>query len=158
VGVDVPEATIMIILDADRFGVAQLHQLRGRVGRGEAASFCVLVSDSDDATAQARLKAVEVTQDGFELAETDLQLRSEGELLGLTQSGLPTLRIASLRSRRDQERSLAAREIAERLVDDDGRLRRGLDALAAELDHGWLARVGAGEVLAATGSEAVPGA
>jgi ATP-dependent DNA helicase RecG len=158
VGVDVPEATMMIILDADRFGVAQLHQLRGRVGRGEAASFCVLVSDSDDETAQARLKAVEATQDGFELAETDLQLRSEGELLGLTQSGLPTLRIASLRSRRDQERSLAAREIAEGLVDDDGRLRRGLDGLAAELDHGWLARVGAGEVLAATGSETVPGA
>jgi ATP-dependent DNA helicase RecG len=148
VGVDVPEATVMLILDADRFGLAQLHQLRGRVGRGEASSYCILVSDSDDATARARLAAVESHTDGFELAELDLDLRREGELLGLHQSGLPTLRIASLRDRGDRERAEAARALAERLVDDDGRLRPGHEALAVELRVGWLARVGAGEVLA----------
>ena len=74
--------------------MAQLHQLRGRVGRGEAASFCVLVSDSIDETAQARLKAVAELHDGFELAERDWELRREGDVLGLVQSGLPRLRVA----------------------------------------------------------------
>jgi ATP-dependent DNA helicase RecG len=148
VGVDVPEATVMLILDADRFGLAQLHQLRGRVGRGESQSYCILVSDSADATARARLEALESHTDGFELAELDLELRREGELLGLHQSGLPTLRIASLRDKGDRERAAQAREIAERLVDDSGALRPGHDALAEELRNGWLARVGAGEVLA----------
>jgi len=148
VGVDVPEATVMVILDADRFGVAQLHQLRGRVGRGGARSYCVLVSDSEDPLAQARLAAVAETQDGFVLAERDLELRSEGELLGLAQSGLPPLRVARLQDPRDRARSLRARAIAERLVGSDGALLPGHDELAAELSRGWLARVGAGEVLA----------
>jgi ATP-dependent DNA helicase RecG len=148
VGVDVPEATVMLILDADRFGLAQLHQLRGRVGRGEAQSYCILVSDSADATAVARLEALVSHTDGFELAELDLELRREGELLGLHQSGLPTLRIASLRDKGDRERAAQARAIAERLVDESGALLPGNDALALELRHGWLARVGAGEVLA----------
>ncbi len=148
VGVDVPEATVMLILDADRFGLAQLHQLRGRVGRGEAQSYCVLVSDSLDETARARLNALATHDDGFELAELDLELRREGELLGLNQSGLPTLRIASLRDPRDRERAALAREVAEGLVDESGALRPGNEALAVELDRGWLARVGAGEVLA----------
>jgi len=148
VGVDVPEASVMLILDADRFGLAQLHQLRGRVGRGEAQSYCILVSDSNDPTAQARLKALEAHNDGFELAELDLELRREGELLGLHQSGLPTLRIASLRSDADRARAVAARAVAERLVDESGLLLPGNEALAAELRGGWLARVGAGEVLA----------
>ena len=148
VGVDVPEATVMLILDADRFGLAQLHQLRGRVGRGEAQSFCILVSDSSDATARARLDALEAHTDGFDLAELDLELRQEGELLGLHQSGLPTLRIASLRSKGDRERAAQARVVAEGLIDDAGALRPGNEALAAELRSGWLARVGAGEVLA----------
>ncbi|MGD0248022.1 MAG: helicase-related protein, partial [Candidatus Limnocylindrales bacterium] len=148
VGVDVPEATVMLVLDADRFGLAQLHQLRGRVGRGEAQSYCILVSDSADATARARLDALESLTDGFELAEMDLELRREGELLGLHQSGLPTLRIASLRDRRDRERAEQARAVAERLVGESGSLRPGNEALAAELRDGWLARVGAGEVLA----------
>ena len=148
VGVDVPEATVMLILDADRFGLAQLHQLRGRVGRGEAQSFCILVSDSGDATATARLEALESHTDGFELAELDLELRREGELLGLHQSGLPTLRIASLRSKGDRERAARARVLAESLVDDAGALRPGNEVLASELRKGWLARVGAGEVLA----------
>ena len=89
VGVDVPAATMMIIQGADRFGLAQLHQLRGRVGRGRVESFCVLVSDSDDEVAQARLKAVAELRDGFELAERDFELRREGDVLGLVQSGLP---------------------------------------------------------------------
>jgi ATP-dependent DNA helicase RecG len=146
VGVDVPEATVMVILDADRFGLAQLHQLRGRVGRGEAQSYCILVSDSTDATAHDRLEKLESHYDGFELAEMDLQLRREGELLGLHQSGLPTLRIASLKNKRDRERAVEARAIAERLVDESGALRPGNEALAAELRDGWLARVRAGEV------------
>jgi ATP-dependent DNA helicase RecG len=154
VGVDVPEATVMLILDADRFGLAQLHQLRGRVGRGEAQSYCILVSDSDDATARARLEALQSHTDGFELAELDLELRREGEMLGLHQSGLPTLRIASLRDKGDRERAAQAREIAERLVDESGALRPGNDALAGELRDGWLARVGAGEVLADAADDA----
>ena len=156
VGVDVPEATVMLILDADRFGLAQLHQLRGRVGRGEAQSYCILVSDSNDPTAQARLKALESHNDGFELAELDLELRREGELLGLHQSGLPTLRIASLKSNADRARAVAARAVAERLVDESGLLLPGNEALAAELRDGWLARVGAGEVLADLDAEGSP--
>jgi ATP-dependent DNA helicase RecG len=141
VGVDVPEATMMIVQGADRFGLAQLHQLRGRVGRGEAASFCVLVSDSVDETAQARLKAVAEIRDGFELAERDWELRREGDVLGLVQSGLPRLRIASLQ--RDDHRQLAveARAAAETMLDEQGNLRPGLEALSTELRAGWLARV-----------------
>jgi ATP-dependent DNA helicase RecG len=153
VGVDVPEATVMLVLDADRFGLAQLHQLRGRVGRGEAQSYCILVSDSNDETAKARLDALVAHDDGFELAELDLELRREGELLGLHQSGLPTLRIASLKNPEDRERALQARKIAEGLVDEAGALRPGNDLLAAELTSGWLARVGAGEVLFDGGGE-----
>ena len=148
VGVDVPEATVMLILDADRFGLAQLHQLRGRVGRGEAQSYCILVSDSNDATAKARLDALVATNDGFQLAELDLELRQEGELLGLHQSGLPTLRIASLKNPEDRQRALKAREMAERLVDEHGALRTEYGLLAEELRTGWLARVGAADVLA----------
>jgi ATP-dependent DNA helicase RecG len=141
VGVDVPEATMMIVEGADRFGLAQLHQLRGRVGRGEAASFCVLVSDSVDATAQARLKAAAEIRDGFELAERDWELRREGDVLGLVQSGLPSLRVASLQ--RDDHRALAveARAAAEAMLDDEGRIRPGFDRFGAELRGGWLARV-----------------
>jgi len=148
VGVDVPEATVMLILDADRFGLAQLHQLRGRVGRGEDQAYCILVSDSEDETAKARLDALATHHDGFELAEMDLELRREGELLGLHQSGLPTLRFASLRTREDRDRAVAVRGVAERLLDEHGALRPGNEALAAELANGWLARVGAGEALA----------
>ena len=153
VGVDVPEATVMLILDADRFGLAQLHQLRGRVGRGEARSYCILVSDSNDETAKARLDALATHDDGFDLAELDLELRREGELLGLHQSGLPTLRIASLRNKEDRERAAEARELAEHLLDERGALRPGLERLDDELRRGWLARVGAGEVLAEAGED-----
>jgi ATP-dependent DNA helicase RecG len=145
VGVDVPEATMMIVQGADRFGLAQLHQLRGRVGRGTAASFCVLVSDSTDEVAQARLKAVAKLHDGFELAERDWELRREGDVLGLAQSGLPRLRVASLQ--RDDHRELAvhARAAAEAMLDDDGALRPGAARLAAEMADGWLARIAQAE-------------
>ena len=96
VGVDVPAATMMVIQGADRFGLAQLHQLRGRVGRGSVASFCVLVSETADEMALERLKAVVEYHDGFALAEKDFELRKEGNVLGLAQSGFPRLRVASL--------------------------------------------------------------
>jgi len=138
VGVDVPEATMMVIQGADRFGLAQLHQLRGRVGRGREESFCVLVSDSPDETAQARLAAVRDIRDGFELAERDWELRREGNVLGLVQSGLPELRVASLQREGHRELAVRAREVAEDLLDESGRLRPGHAALEAELRAGWL--------------------
>jgi ATP-dependent DNA helicase RecG len=145
VGVDVPEATMMVIEGADRFGLAQLHQLRGRVGRGTAESFCVLVSDSLDETAQARLKAVTEIRDGFELAEKDFELRREGDVLGLVQSGLPRLRVASLQNRDHVALARHARDHAEALLDAGGRLGPDAAELLRELEHGWLARVWAGE-------------
>jgi ATP-dependent DNA helicase RecG len=145
VGVDVAEATMMIVEGADRFGLAQLHQLRGRVGRGTAESFCVLVSDSTDETAKARLKAVTEMSDGFELAERDFELRREGDVLGLAQSGLPRLRVASLQDKAHVALARRAREHAETLLDDAGSLPSGEAALARELAHGWLERVWAGD-------------
>ena len=106
---------------------------------------------ADDEVVTARLDAVVATQDGFELAEKDLELRREGELLGLTQSGLPPLRIATLADPDDQRRSVRARGVAEALVDEAGILRPGHEALAHEMTAGWLRRVGAGEALAAAG-------
>jgi ATP-dependent DNA helicase RecG len=145
VGVDVPEATMMVIEGADRFGLAQLHQLRGRVGRGTVESFCVLVSDSTDEVAQARLKAVAELRDGFELAERDFELRREGNVLGLAQSGLPQLRVASLQDKAHQELALRARGHAEALLDERGELSPAVDRLRHELAEGWLRRVAAGD-------------
>ena len=122
VGVDVPAATMMVIEGADRFGLAQLHQLRGRVGRGRIESFCVLVTDSTDETAMARLRAVVESNDGFALAEKDFELRKEGDVLGLAQSGFPRLRIASLQVAEHRELAVRARRHAEALLDDAGRL------------------------------------
>ena len=150
VGVDVPEATVMVIQGADRFGLAQLHQLRGRVGRGSVESFCVLVSDSADEIAQARLKAVAETHDGFELAEKDFELRREGDVLGLAQSGFPRLRVASLQVAAHRESAVRARAQAERLLDQDGRMEPPRPALSAELESGWLRRVAAAEPASGT--------
>ena len=117
VGVDVPNATVMVILDADRFGIAQLHQLRGRVGRGAHRSHCVLVAAEPTPDGEARLEAMVRTTDGFELAEVDLELRGEGTIMGERQKGRNDLRLASLR--RDREWVVRAREVAFELVDDD---------------------------------------
>ena len=125
VGVDVPNATVMVVLDADRFGIAQLHQLRGRVGRGADASYCYLVTgaggaggdDDERAAGNARLEAMVRTDDGFELAEVDLEIRGEGTVFGERQKGRSDLKLASLR--RDKEAVQHARAVAERLADED---------------------------------------
>jgi ATP-dependent DNA helicase RecG len=96
VGVDVPNATVMLVENAERFGLAQLHQLRGRIGRGAHESFCILISDAKNPVAQERLKILEETSDGFKIAEADLKLRGPGELLGREQSGMPKFRFGSL--------------------------------------------------------------
>ncbi|MES2208802.1 MAG: ATP-dependent DNA helicase RecG [Chloroflexota bacterium] len=145
VGVDVPEATMMIIESADRFGLAQLHQLRGRVGRGTDESFCVLVSDSTDPTARARLAAIRDERDGFALAEKDWELRREGDVLGFEQSGLPALRVASLQREDHRDLAIRAREVAESLLDPAGHLLQGHEALRRELESGWLASVARAE-------------
>ena len=129
VGVDVPNATAMVILDADRFGIAQLHQLRGRVGRGSERSWCYLVSRSDTPEAEARLAALVETTDGFALAEVDLELRGEGTIMGERQKGRSDLKLASLR--RDREWVEKAREVAFTIVDGEG----GLEAHADLLDE-----------------------
>jgi ATP-dependent DNA helicase RecG len=123
VGVDVPNATIMIVQEADRFGLAQLHQLRGRVGRGAEQSYCLLVSRAADELtddAKQRLQALVESTDGFELAEKDLELRGEGQLLGTRQSGLSDLRFTRLRA--DRKLLEQARRAAAELVDYDGPL------------------------------------
>src|SRR5829696_277350 len=136
VGVDVPNATIMIVQEADRFGLAQLHQLRGRVGRGAEQSYCLLVSQARDELSEAarrRLEALVETSDGFRLAEVDLELRGEGQLLGTRQSGLPDLRFASLT--RDRGLLVRARRWAAELVDEEGPLADEVDRLFANADH-----------------------
>jgi ATP-dependent DNA helicase RecG len=115
VGVDVPNASVMVILDADRFGIAQLHQLRGRVGRGSERSWCYLVSSAESDEAEARLGALVKTTDGFALAEVDLDLRGEGTIMGERQKGRSDLKLASLR--RDREWVEKAREVAFAIVD-----------------------------------------
>lgn len=117
VGVDVPNATVMVILDADRFGIAQLHQLRGRVGRGADASRCYLVGAGLTPDGEERLAAMVRTTDGFELAEVDLELRGEGTIMGARQKGRNDLKLASLR--KDREWVEKAREVAFALVDGD---------------------------------------
>ena len=117
VGVDVPNATVMVILDAARFGIAQLHQLRGRVGRGAAESHCWLVGEPTTADGEARIEALVHSTDGFELAEIDLDLRGEGTIMGERQKGQNDLKLASLR--RDREWVVAARETAIAILDAD---------------------------------------
>ena len=143
VGVDVPNATVMVILDADRFGIAQLHQLRGRVGRGEHASRCWLVTQQTD-EGNRRVEALVASNDGFELAEVDLELRGEGTLMSTAQKGRSDLKLASLR--RDRELVELAREAAFEIVDADPDLSDHpllldeLDLLFTDEDEGFLTK------------------
>jgi ATP-dependent DNA helicase RecG len=140
VGVDVPNATIMIVQEADRFGLAQLHQLRGRVGRGAEQSYCLLISrpaEELSETAERRLQALVDTTDGFELAQVDLDLRREGQLLGTQQSGWSDLRFTKLRV--DHAQIEQAREIAAELRDEDGPWQDEADRMLVDADHRGLA-------------------
>ena len=135
VGVDVPNATIMIVQEADRFGLAQLHQLRGRVGRGAEQSYCLLVSRAREELSESateRLEAMVATTDGFELAERDLEIRGEGQLLGARQSGYSDLRFVRLR--RDQDLLERARDAA-RALSAEGLLADDVDRLLGEAEH-----------------------
>jgi ATP-dependent DNA helicase RecG len=117
VGVDVPNATVMVVEHAERFGLAQLHQLRGRIGRGSAKSFCILMTGGKvSPEADQRLNAMVSTQNGFEIAELDLQLRGPGEFFGTRQAGMPSLRLANLV--RDRELLEIAKTEAQRFVAD----------------------------------------
>jgi len=122
VGVDVPEATVIVIEDADRFGIAQLHQLRGRVGRSSLPSWCYLLGEGATPDAAERLAAMERTTDGFELAEVDLELRGEGTILGARQKGRSDLKLAKLR--RDADLLQAARHVADDVTSGDPLLER----------------------------------
>jgi ATP-dependent DNA helicase RecG len=124
VGIDVPNASVMLIEDAERFGLAQLHQLRGRVGRGPHRSFCILLSDAADERSRERLEVVRGSSDGFRIAEEDLRLRGAGNLLGTRQSGLPPLRVASLFEPRHLVLAERARELADSLLASDPELTR----------------------------------
>jgi ATP-dependent DNA helicase RecG len=116
VGIDIPNASVIVVEDAERFGLAQLHQFRGRVGRGEHASYCILISAAATPNAAERLRALEMSQDGFALAEKDLQLRGPGDFFGVRQSGLPDLKLAQLSDLRTLE---VAREEATRVLEQD---------------------------------------
>ena len=121
VGIDVPNASVMLVEGANRFGLAQLHQFRGRVGRGEHQSYCLLLADASTPDAEARLRAISETNDGFRLAEEDLKLRGPGEFFGTRQSGLPDIKLAKLGDVRLLE---MARSEAKTIFEDDPELSR----------------------------------
>jgi ATP-dependent DNA helicase RecG len=135
VGIDVPNATVMMIESADRFGLAQLHQFRGRVGRGKAPSYCMLMSENPSDIGRLRLDIIETTQDGFKLADEDLKLRGPGEFFGTRQSGLPDLRMAKLSDTKLLE---TARNEALKLFETDPDLKLAIHrALATEMLRVW---------------------
>jgi ATP-dependent DNA helicase RecG len=123
VGIDVPNANIMLIENAERFGLAQLHQLRGRIGRGSHKSYCILLSDkTDEPEAQEKLRILSETQNGFEIAEADLRMRGPGDLLGTAQSGLPPIKLGDLLA--DAELMRVARQRAREIFEADPLLSR----------------------------------
>jgi len=117
VGVDVPNATVMLVENAERFGLAQLHQLRGRIGRGEHKSYCILLSNETSVETMAKLAVLERTRDGFEVAEADWEQRGPGDLLGTAQSGLPALQLGNLKT--DMQLMLRARRAANAIMEWD---------------------------------------
>ena len=139
-GLDIPNANTLIIENADRFGLSQLHQLRGRVGRGRAKSYCVLLSDVQNDDTKRRLKALTQTSDGFRIAEEDLKLRGPGDFFGSRQHGLPTLKAADLSC--DMPLLAEARDAAQQLLAGDplltqpehAVLRRRVQALFRQKD------------------------
>ena len=143
VGVDVPNATVMLIENAERFGLSQLHQLRGRVGRGSHKSYCLLMSSSKTPDAKQRLSVLEQSQDGFFISEMDLRFRGPGTVLGPRQSGLPDFALASLVE--DQEVLELARLAAEKIIVADKNLG-GLPSLKKELETRYKKLMG-GEIL-----------
>ena len=140
VGVDVPNASLMVIENAERFGLSQLHQLRGRVGRGEHKSYCVLFSDSESELSKSRLKVMEQTNDGFKISEEDLKLRGPGDFFGSRQHGLPEMHIADLCTdiRLLHDAQEAAQELLkadpELTMPENERLSRRIDELFAVND------------------------
>jgi ATP-dependent DNA helicase RecG len=135
VGIDIPNATVMVIRDAHRFGLAQLHQFRGRVGRGGDQAHCVLLSPTEGDDARERLEALTATENGFELAEEDLRLRGPGEFWGTRQSGLPELRIAQLG---DLPTIELARQAAHEILARDPQLEESRHALLrAQVQRFW---------------------
>ncbi|MAQ64949.1 MAG: ATP-dependent DNA helicase RecG [Actinobacteria bacterium] len=133
VGVDVPNATIMVIQDADRFGLSQLHQLRGRIGRGGKQSYCFLISKSNSDQAKKRFKAITDTADGFKIAEYDLKIRGPGDVLGTRQAGLPQFQLADLL--RDEQVLLLARKVAKQVLKEDPELSSdGYRSLKTQLE------------------------
>ncbi len=139
VGVDVPNATVMMIEQAERFGLAQLHQLRGRVGRGASQSYCVLVTEKLNDAAKERIRTMVESTDGFYIAEIDLKLRGPGEFFGTKQSGLPALRIANIL--RDAEILEIARSEAAAFIGSPPSEEELLRAVAYLRDH-WQRRYG----------------
>ena len=133
VGVNVPNATLMIIENADRFGLAQMHQLRGRVGRGKDQSYCVLLTDNDNQETLERLQVLRDSDNGFFLAEKDLELRGAGQLFGLRQHGLPDLYIADILQ--DIGVLIEARELAKKAFQDPQMLREIEGALSSQFDE-----------------------
>ena len=135
VGIDVPNATVMLVEGANRFGLAQLHQFRGRVGRGQFQSTCLLLADASSPDAEARLRAISETNDGFKLAEEDLKLRGPGEFFGTRQSGLPDIRLAKLGDTRLLD---MARGEARAIFDEDPELSQPQHRLLArKLNDFW---------------------
>ncbi|MDL2233739.1 ATP-dependent DNA helicase RecG [Ruminococcaceae bacterium OttesenSCG-928-L11] len=140
VGVDVPNATVIMIENAERFGLSQLHQLRGRVGRGKEKSYCILVSDAKGETAKGRLSMMKQTGDGFKLAEYDLKSRGPGDFFGYRQHGLPELKIADLSDNMDTMKQ--ARECAESILERDPELSLPEHAALGHLAKAMLEAVG----------------
>jgi ATP-dependent DNA helicase RecG len=145
VGVDVPKASVMVVEHAERFGLAQLHQLRGRVGRGSAKSYCVLITGPRvSPLGEERLNAMVRTQDGFELAELDLSQRGPGEFFGTRQAGLPDFRVANLL--RDRQLLELAKMEAARFVNPPAGVNEATDAertrVWARLKEAWQRRYG----------------